>query len=255
MTESAMQAPTESRPRDRLFAGDAYPHPFAFDAGVARVFDDMAARSIPLYAEVTQAAVDWTLRHYRDGTAVYDLGCSTGTALAAIGRALAQGNRRARLVGVDTAEPMLAAARSKLAPLAALHDVTLSQRDAADVEIRQASVVIVNYTLQFLPPAQRRTVLERAHAGLVPGGVLLVSDKLASGSERMQETLVELYERFKERQGYSRMEIERKKAALRGVLVPLTFQGEMELLAAAGFRGCEPVLAWNNFVTMVAVKA
>lgn len=237
--------------RDQLFAADLYPNPFEFNESVARVFDDMARRSIPLYEDVTRSVVDWSVSYYQTETYVYDVGCSTGTTLEAIARA---SRTPARLVGIDKAPAMLERAEAKLKPWLGEHEIQLRCEDVLQSHFAHASVVIINYTLQFLPLAHRLELLSRIHQAMVPGGILYLSDKVRSSTDAMQRTVTHAYERFKEEQGYSRTEIERKKEALDDVLVPLAYHEQMDLVAAAGFRFVEPVMKWNNFCSFVAQK-
>ncbi len=241
--------------RDEIFAAPGFPKPFAFNDEVAQVFDDMAQRSIPLYRDVTRSVADWTLRYYQPGSAVYDIGCSTGTTLELIARTLdAAGHQRAQLVGLDTSAPMLERAAAKLKPWADRHRISLSCVDAGRARFDDGSVVVINYTLQFIPVAHRRDLLRQVYSGLRPGGLLYLSDKVRSASPEFQASNTLFYERFKEDQGYSRTEIERKKEALDQVLVPLTFEEQIALVRSAGFDFCEPVLKWNNFLSLVALK-
>lgn len=236
---------------DRIFAGSRYPKPFEFNEDVAAVFDDMVTRSVPGYFEVLQALAAWGGRFFQPRSRVIDVGCSTGTALEVLGQVLPAG---ARLVGIDPSTPMLARAECKLAALRNRHEVQLRCESALDSDFSDASIVVMNYTLQFLPVARRRELLARIHAGLRPGGLLFLSEKVRFSTPELQEAVTGIYESFKERQGYSAQEIARKKEALDNVLVSLTGDEQMALVARAGFASCAPILQWHNFLTLVALK-
>lgn len=236
---------------DRIFAGQHFPKPFAFNEEVAAVFDDMVHRSIPLYDRVTEYAAAWARRHYQPGTTLYDIGCSTGTTLELVGRSLPAG---ARLTGIDAAAPMLEQARIKLAEIGRVHEVALVQADASQWPLQATSFVILNYTLQFMEIKKRRTLLQSIAHASVSGGILFLSEKVRSPHPEFQETTTALYEEFKCRQGYSQREIARKKEALENVLVPLTEDELKDMVRAAGFGHVESLLKWNNFITLVAIK-
>ena len=240
------ELPLEGGP-DRLFAGSDWPRPFAFNAEVAGVFDDMVRRSVPLYEGVTRGAARWALGFSRPGTAVYDLGCSTGTTLGLIAPVAHPG---IRLFGVDRSAAMIDRAREKLRD----QPVQLICADILDVPLVRPSVVIMNYTLQFLPVAQRHGLIRRIHAALEPGGLFFLSEKVRFADPGLQEMVTALYEEFKRDQGYSRTEIERKKEALDQVLTPLTEGETRQMLEDAGFSTVESVARWNNFLSLVAVK-
>lgn len=239
--------------RDELFAAEGYPKPFAFNREVAQVFDDMVSRSIPLYKEVTRTSAEWALRFYRPGTAIYDIGCSTGTTTAALAEAFLGAGTSAAFIGVDNSEPMIAKAQDKLAPWRSAHSIDLLATDIRQHKFQPTSVVIINYTLQFLPIAHRRSLLTSIRQALVPGGILFISDKVRGGCPEFHEAMTHIYEGFKQENGYSRTEIERKKEALEHVLVPLTFTEQMDLLADSGFTYNEPVVKWNNFLSTVSM--
>ncbi|MCB9644840.1 MAG: carboxy-S-adenosyl-L-methionine synthase CmoA [Myxococcales bacterium] len=240
-----------SSEKDELFERGPWPKPFAFNEEVVRVFDDMVSRSVPMYHEVVACAAHWAMLYHQPETRIVDVGCSTGTFLELLGRFLKQ---PAILVGIDNAQPMIEKAREKLATLANQHTVELHCQDAVEASFDLSSVVVMNYTLQFLPMDQRHRLLKKVSDGLLPGGLLFLSEKVKSSSPHFQETMTRHYEAFKERNGYARSEIERKKEALENVLVPLTEKGQIEMLHQCGFLEVETLLKMHNFVTFVARK-
>mgnify|MGYP001601651293 CR=1 FL=1 len=66
--------------------------------------------------------------------------------------------------------------------------------------------------------------------------------------------MVDAYHELKERHGYSREEIDRKRLALEGVLVPVTARWNEDMLRRAGFREVDCVWRWMNFAGWGAVK-
>jgi len=237
-------------PRDRLFAERGYPRQFEFNDEVARVFDDMVWRSIPLYQDVTEYVSDWALQYYQPGSWIVDIGCSTATAIDFVGQCLPG---EGRFMGIDQSAAMIEQAHAKLAAFPERHELSLVCNDIFAVTIPDASVIIINYTLQFITIAQRRRLLAACYKALRPGGLLFVSDKVRSTCPRFQETVTGIYEGFKEQRGYSRREIERKKEALENVLVPLTEEQQRGLIASVGFEFCDSVIKWNNFLSLVAL--
>eukprot|EP00553_Chaetoceros_curvisetus_P016152 CAMPEP_0204652172 /NCGR_PEP_ID=MMETSP0718-20130828/14400_1 /ASSEMBLY_ACC=CAM_ASM_000674 /TAXON_ID=230516 /ORGANISM="Chaetoceros curvisetus" /LENGTH=505 /DNA_ID=CAMNT_0051676097 /DNA_START=230 /DNA_END=1747 /DNA_ORIENTATION=- len=126
--------------------------------------------------------------------------------------------------------------------------------DILDTTIEDASFVIMNYTLQFVPVLRRQILLESVFEGLNEGGIFLLSEKVRAECSEVQETCTWIYEDFKQRRNYTRREIARKKEALMNVLIPFT-EGELrDSLKAAGFEAVEVIAKWNNFLTIVARK-
>ncbi len=236
---------------DRLF-NEANPKVggFAFDENVARVFDDMISRSVPLYADVQRVLP--VLANLLDHPVikVVDLGCSTGTSLIHLARALP--NRKFELIGVDNSQAMLDKCSEKLLALGMQDQVELFRTDIRDFEIRDASIVLMNYTLQFVDLPSRPALLSRICQSIRPGGFMLVSEKVSHHQAAVDDALVELYFEFKRRNGYSELEIARKREALENVLVPVTIDENRRLFGEAGFADVETLLKWFNFATFVA---
>ena len=91
--------------RDTLFNTQAVAEKFEFNERVAEVFDDMLDRSIPFYKQVIEMTAEILDRSLQAGDSVYDLGCSTGTALLHLARILEA--RNLKFIGIDNSKPML----------------------------------------------------------------------------------------------------------------------------------------------------
>lgn len=222
---------------------------FSFDENVARVFDDMISRSVPLYADVQRSIpvlVD-LLEH--DPIKVVDLGCSTGTSLIHLAHRLP--NRNLQLIGVDNSAAMLAKCDEKLTAIGLPQQITTHHADISQFVFSDASAVLMNYTLQFVEVDARPEILRRICRSIRPGGFLLVSEKVVHNNVATDNALVELYFEFKRRRGYSELEISRKRDALENVLVPLTVDQNLKLFQDAGFGRVEVLLKWFNFATFV----
>lgn len=236
--------------KDHLFDQGHWQTRFAFDASVAAVFDDMALRSIPMYREVMQTLGYWAKAHAQPDTQIIDLGCSTGTSLIAC---MSQIPEHLGVVyrGIDNSDAMVAQARIKTRALFPDRPTIIEHSDIVTANLGRASVVILNYTLQFVPPSHRLLLLTRIFDCLLPGGILFLSEKLTIDDPAIHRLSTEEYYRFKEAQGYSKLAIERKRQALEQVLIPMSFTEEMNLLAKAGFTPIEVPVKWNQFCTFV----
>lgn len=239
--------------RDNLFTQAGPAEKFEFNEPVARVFNDMLERSVPMYRECLQSTVDWCARFARRGTHVYDLGCSTGSLLKRLADRLSA-DSGIRLIGLDNSGPMLVKAEEKLKtslPAWKLVETDLLQ---SDYSLTNASVVVMNYTLQFIPPERRLEVVRGIFKGLNDGGLLILIEKVKSNNSKFEKTCVDLHHEFKRSQGYSRLEIARKREALENVLTPWTVGENIDLLMEAGFTSEEMFFKWNNFAGFVALK-
>ena len=243
--------------RDSLFLSGSYPVPFEFNKNVVDVFDDMISRSVPLYGMVNSAIVDWTQRYYIEGTKIIDIGCSTGNTLLLMGTKIQ--DKKFKALGFDLSSPMIDRAKEKLKDIREKtstfnHDIEFSVKDAFNVDYSGSSVVIINYTLQFINKEKRSQLLKKIYEKMLPGGILFISDKVLSDWDEFSVVEKDSYENFKESQGYSKMEIARKRQALENVLVPLRFSEQLDLIRNAGFLKVEPIIRWNNFLSVVSKK-
>lgn len=240
--------------RDTLFAHPRQePSPFEFNEQVVEVFDDMLERSVPLYRQALFRQAQLTRYFYRTGTLIYDLGCSNGNFGLTLLKEM--GARPFTMVAIDSSAPMLETFRERLRKEDAEGLIDLVHGDITDVTFdKPASVVVINLTLQFLPLSERTRLLQKVYEALVPGGVLLLSEKVVHtdpGLDRLQQ---EFYYRFKAECGYSQLEISQKREALENVLIPEPLEAHLNRLKDCGFPAVDVWLKWFNFASLVVRK-
>lgn len=240
--------------RDDLYLAEAATSgSFEFNETVVEVFPDMLKRSIPGYPATIQMIGALAARYVQPTTQCYDLGCSLGAAALAIRHNVSQPG--CRIVAVDNSAAMVARCRELVA--ADPRDgpeILIIQDDIQQVEIADASMVVMNYTLQFLAPQLRDEMMRKIGKALVPGGIFVLSEKVVNEDESMEEMLVDLHHDFKRRNQYSDLEISRKRTAIENILVPDTTKKHFERLEAAGFRHVGICLRYFNFVSIVATR-
>lgn len=240
--------------RDDLFAQIGPVAPFRFDGEVARVFPDMIARSVPGYTLQLELLGQLGAAHIQAGDRVYDLGCSWGAASLAVARSLPD-PRGVHFVGVDQSPEMLTYAHlaaERLRP--SQHRFTWLKGDVATVPLETCGLILLNYTLQFVPLEAREALLQRCAQALRPGGALLLSEKTQAEDPAEAERQERYLERYKRAQGYSETEIANKREALRGVLVPETETIHRQRLARAGFGEVTSYFRGLAFVGWIAVR-
>ena len=237
--------------QDRLYATPQQRvQRFVFDDRVASVFSDMISRSVPGYSSVIDMTGILAAQHAQEGTRLYDLGCSLGAATAAMCLHLpARG--RYNIIAVDNAPSMLQRAQQNLQDQGE-YPIEFLCADIRDVEIYDASVVVLNFTLQFLPLEQRQMLLQRIRSGMTPGGVLILSEKFKGADGRKERVLNEMHLAFKRANGYSDMEISQKRTALENVLIPDTLETHHQRLHDAGFSRVDQWFQCCNFVSIIA---
>jgi tRNA (cmo5U34)-methyltransferase len=225
---------------------------FVFDDAVAAVFDDMIRRSVPGYATVIAMTKVFAEQYAQAGTVCYDLGCSLGASTLAMRKGIIQPG--CRIVAVDNSESMVAQCRE----IVALDDsgvpVEAKQADIRDVPIENASVVVMNYTLQFLSPDQRDAMTQKIYDGLRPGGVLLLSEKIAFEDADKEAFETDMHHEFKKLMGYSDLEVAQKRKSLENVLLPETLAAHRTRLKKCGFTKTHLWFQCFNFMSLAAFK-
>jgi tRNA (cmo5U34)-methyltransferase len=239
--------------RDEVFRDTlTKPSDFKFSSKVAGVFDDMVVRSVPYYAEMQRMMGEIAADHYRDDTNIYDLGCSTGTTLICMNESIPE---HIRFVGIDDSPDMLNKCREKLVEAAFSRPFDLQVADLnKGVIIDNASVVVLCLTLQFVRPINREKLLKDIFDGLVPGGALIVIEKILAEDSAFNRDFIKYYYDMKRRNNYSDLEISQKREALENVLIPYKLSENITLLRNAGFAHCEVFFKWYNFSGFIAKK-
>jgi tRNA (cmo5U34)-methyltransferase len=225
---------------------------FTFDRSVAGVFDDMVTRSVPFYTEMQRMIVELARDFATPNSAVYDLGCSTGTTFANMHPYL---DPSVRFVGFDNSQEMLDKCRGKLLEAGVNRALDLRCRDldeGADVE--DASMVALVLTLQFIRPLNRNKLIADIYRGLRPQGCLILVEKVLAEESLFNRLFIKYYYDLKRREGYSDTEITQKREALENVLIPYKLQENIKLLRDSGFREVDVFFKWYNFCGIVAVK-
>lgn len=238
--------------QDKIFATERPAADFVFDDQVAEVFTDMINRSVPGYATILSMIGVLADRYCTAGSRVYDLGCSLGGAALSMLHHISQNNFR--LVAIDNSQPMVDRFRTILAQQPRAEQVELLCADANDIQIRNASVVVLNFTLQFIPLAQRSALIQRIAEGMQPGGILILSEKVHFADDTVNELLIDMYHQFKHVQGYSQLEVSQKRSALENVLIPETIDDHKSRIRAAGFRSCDTWFQCFNFTSLIAIR-
>jgi len=248
-----MKSPSPPTERDQIYSKEqSMLIDFRFDERVAAVFPDMIRRSVPGYSEIISMLGLFAQQYSQPNSHIYDLGCSLGASTLALREHIvAEG---CTIVAVDNSEAMIEQCARNLQQIDSNIKVDLHCADIRDIEIVDASVVVLNFTLQFIPLEQRAALMQKIYKGMLPGGVLILSEKVAFNDPQEQQQQEALHIAFKQANGYSEMEISQKRAALEKVLVPETIAAHQKRLTKAGFSSANVWFQCLNFTSIVATK-
>ncbi|MCL4144068.1 UNVERIFIED_CONTAM: hypothetical protein GTU68_027376, partial [Idotea baltica] len=205
----------------------------------------MISRSVPLYNEVQLSCAKLCSLFAQSNSCIVDLGCSTASSLILSAKSIK--DTSIKHIGVDASPAMLEKANVKISALQLQEQIELIEADILSWTLpERTSVVLMNYTLQFIPPNERQTLLENIYESLMPGGVLLLSEKVKHNHPKLHNALDTLHLQFKSDNGYSELEIAQKRTAIEKVMIPQTTEENLKLLSVAGFDDVEPFLKWYN---------
>ncbi|WP_448212263.1 carboxy-S-adenosyl-L-methionine synthase CmoA [Colwellia sp. MEBiC06753] len=225
---------------------------FTFDAQVVEVFPDMISRSVPGYNTIIDTIGRLSQSYAQAQSNVYDLGCSLGAATLAMRRAINQDN--VHIIGVDNSAAMVERCKMHIAAFKGKSEVTIIQENIENITIENASMVILNFTLQFIEKEKRQALMNKIYQGLKPGGILVLSEKIAHKSAQSNELLIDLHHDFKRANGYSELEIAQKRTALENVMRPDALECHINRLTEVGFVNITQWFQCFNFLSMVAFK-
>jgi tRNA (cmo5U34)-methyltransferase len=222
---------------------------FEFDEDVASVFDDMLHRSVPFYDQMLELTTSFALNYLQDNDTVYDLGCSTASTLINIAK---KSPVSLELCGVDNSSAMLERAKHKANAFGL--NIEFIEDDIFNISMKSSKVIISNYTLQFIRPLQRETLIKKIFNSLNEGGVFIFSEKVITEDKILNKQYIDAYYNFKKSQGYSEFEIAQKREALENVLIPYSYEENKNMILEAGFKHFDCIFKWVNFGTFIAIK-
>jgi tRNA (cmo5U34)-methyltransferase len=225
---------------------------FTFDQNVARVFPDMIKRSVPGYTTIIAMTGLMAGRYAQPDSNIYDLGCSLGASTLSMRQNIQ--HRDCQIIGVDNSLDMLERCKSVIDTDSHEVPVILNHDNLQNTVISNASVVVLNFTLQFIELEQRDTVIQNIYQGLRPGGIMVLSEKVTFEDPHLNTLNIDLHHDFKRANGYSDLEIAQKRDAIEDVLRPETLKQHKQRIANAGFDSCDVWFQCFNFASLVALK-
>ena len=225
---------------------------FVFDEAVANVFPDMIRRSVPGYENIITMTGLFAEQFVQDDSNCYDLGCSLGAATLALRHHINKNN--VSIIAVDNSESMIEHCQTNITNDKSDTRVELICDDIQNIAIQNASIVILNFTLQFLAPEVRADLLTRIYNGMNKGAALVLSEKVTFTDRNVRDINIQLHEAFKRANGYSDLEISQKRSALENTLIPDTIEAHHKRLTDIGFSNVTTWFQCFNFVSILAIK-
>lgn len=241
---------------DKLFSKSKTITPFTFDKSVAEVFPDMIQRSVPGYAEIIHNLEKFARLFVTSHSVCFDLGCSLGASSLAMSAGIDSRKdiENVRVIAVDNSTAMLERCQQHIDAFRHNTPIELFHGNIQDTTIQNASMVVLNFTLQFIPIPERKAMLKNIYNGMKSGGVMVLSEKICFEDHVVNELIIDLHHQFKKDNGYSHLEISQKRNALENVLVPEPLEQHVKTLKNIGFSSVNCWLQHYNFVSIFAIK-
>mgnify|MGYP001196321267 FL=1 len=237
--------------QDNIFEeGNLSGLPFTFNKEVTYVFEDMINRSVPGYKTSLKLITQYTKHFYQPDTKCYDIGCSLG----ASSLSMLQARKDALIIAIDNSEAMIRECKNRFKKFPQSQSIQFMHQDVMETKMDNASLIVLNYLIQFLDLEQREKIFDKIFKALLPGGILILSEKIHHKNRFESNRVFKTHHKFKSLNGYSDLEISGKRDSLEGVLITETEQDHFSRGERVGFKNSRKVLSNLNFRTLIFYK-
>tara|TARA_R110000868_G_scaffold261881_2_gene520037 strand:- start:1003 stop:1674 length:672 start_codon:yes stop_codon:yes gene_type:complete len=220
--------------------------PFTF-AQRSEGFDTHIDLSIRGYSNLIDDVLKLSEYFVEDETNVVDIGCSTGKMLKAM---INQNSFSSNVeyTGIELEKEFVAGWEEDTKPNLYFYNL-----DVRDYDFQNCSFVSSIFTLMFMPPHQRETVIKNIYNGLNSGGAFVFSEKTMADSAKIQDIRTFTYYDYK-RKSFTTDDIMDKEKTLRSMAKPNTREELLNMCKAAGFSKIESFWQNHAFVGFLAIK-
>lgn len=238
---------------DRLYSSNkADLSPFKFTQAVVDVFPDMINRSVPGYQTIVNGIGKMSSRVLKEGSKVYDLGCSLGNVSLSIAKQNL--DKSLSIVAIDNSAAMIERCSQHVRAFHYGSKIKVEQGDITQLSLQDCDMVVINFTLQFVSPSLRQGLIDDIFRALKPGGMVVISEKVSINNLPLNELMIDLHHEFKRENGYSDLEISQKRSALESVMKLDSFDTHKQRLISAGFPSASIWFQHFNFLSFCGIK-
>jgi ubiquinone/menaquinone biosynthesis C-methylase UbiE len=208
-------------------------------------FENHIRSSIPGYQLTHDIALTLSDFFVVKDQAMFDLGTATGNFAAR----LASRHQSTPVVAVDSIDTMWNVDAST-----EYSNLVFEKADLTDFRFSKSPSFITSiFTIQFLPYADQRALLEVISSALPEGGGFFICEKEMSESGREELFFESALWDFKS-QFFSEKEMANKKIGIRSALNTRTKNQQIDELKKAGFKEIIQCFQCLNFYGMIAIK-
>ena len=221
---------------------------WSFGGNLPNKFENHITKSVPHYLEGHQMIVRLSDYFLKERSVCYDIGCSTGNLLKKI--SAYSSKEKIKLIGIEKEKKMYNYAKSQINN----KKIKLLNKDFKGIKLVKSDMIISYYTIQFIAPSIRQSILNKIFKSLNWGGAFIMFEKTRGNDARFQDIWTAIYSDFKIEQGYSPEEIINKSRSLKGVLEPFSMKGNFDLLKRSGFEDIATIFKYVPFAGIISIK-
>lgn len=224
---------------------------WTFGANVPKIFSKHIKNSVPFYDEGHKICLQLSDFFLKNKSSCYDFGCSTGTMLSKMSD---RHDKRINFYGVDNVKEMIKQAKKENKTSKNSNKLKFINNDFLKMKLKKSDLIISYYTIQFIAPKFRQSILNKIYTNLNWGGAFIMFEKIRASDARFQDIFSITYNDFKLTNNFTPSEIIYKTKSLKGVMEPFSDFGNMSLLKRAGFKDIAPVFQWLSFKGYLCIK-
>ena len=219
-------------------------------------FSSHIQRSVPGYNEGHRIIIKLSDYFLKDKSTCLELGVSTGALIKKIAKYHYDlGNHNIEWIGIDKVQEMLDQARTEINKYDdRLKNINLILGDLINFKFCKSDLIISYYTIQFIETRYREDIIRSIYQSLHKGGGFIWFEKVYASESFFQDILNTLYQNYKQSEGHTPSQILEKINSLKGVLVPLSSDENIELLRISGFTSIQPIYQNLSFQGILAIK-
>ena len=156
--------------------------------------------------------------------------------------------------GIDIIKEMISQAKKENRKTKTSNKINYINKDFLKMKIKKCDLILSYYTIQFMPPRYRQTLINKIYNSLNWGGGFIMFEKIRASDARFQDIFTLTYNDFKLKNNFSPAEIIYKSKSLKGVMEPFSDYGNTSLIKRAGFKDYIPVFQWLCFKGYLCIK-
>ena len=224
---------------------------WSFDGDTFKNFDKHINKSVPLYQETHDLYLNFSDFFLQENSKIIDIGSSTGTFLINLHKKHNKTKKGLKFEGYDAINKMIICSNKKKPKQ---KNIKFKKKDINNINFKNSCLISSFYTIQFISPKKRQTLINKIYKNLNWGGAFFMVEKVRGPDARFQDIISQIYLEYKLSKGYNPNEILNKSRSLKGVLEPFSSNANLQMLKRSGFKDIFTVFKYCCFEGWLAIK-